>query len=394
MKRWLCRIAATLVAATTLLGVAQTEGPAQAAGVFKVTAISATIGMSGGLFLPWGWNSTDVSFADPSGRPSDTYRVAISPKVRIPNGATQVYLGSACGSGHYSPTAGCLMIDHTKVHLLPGHHYTITLTKVRGRKVMGRTAAFRWTPTKTVAPRSPDINTLSKPHGVEALVAGQTYRLKFLKGTWERAAKIRLQILAMDTKGAVAWSAYGDSSLRGGWYDTAVFSAAQANRGIAFKLPWNLAGTWIHVSVYGSAPNKLDWGWATKPSDGVSPYNIPVIANAADNAQWQMDSSQIPDTTINSSSSPPVTGSVLTASTGAIPPASVPLGLTSTYQWVRTTYGPNGNVDTDIPGATASTYTVTDADKGFTVNLHITFTPTAETWFAPLVATGWGVSVN
>ena len=52
-------------------------------------------------------------------------------------------------------------------------------------------------------------------------------------------------------------------------------------------------------------------------------------------------------------------------------------GLTSvsyTYQWIR---GPLTGVDTNISGATASTYTLVAADLGTTVKVRVSFTDDA-----------------
>ena len=63
-------------------------------------------------------------------------------------------------------------------------------------------------------------------------------------------------------------------------------------------------------------------------------------------------------------------GDVLTADTSGI---SDDNGLTSpgfTYQWIRN----DGNSDADIPGATGSTYTLTNADVNHTIKVKVSFT--------------------
>ena len=83
-------------------------------------------------------------------------------------------------------------------------------------------------------------------------------------------------------------------------------------------------------------------------------------------------------TNIPATGAPTITGTAqvgqtLTAGTTAIMDAD---GLTSpgyTYQWIRTAAG----VDTNISGATASTYTLVAADQGTTVKVRVSFTDDA-----------------
>ncbi len=66
-------------------------------------------------------------------------------------------------------------------------------------------------------------------------------------------------------------------------------------------------------------------------------------------------------------------GETLTASTSGIADIDGVTNATFTYQWVRN----DGTADTDISGATASTYTLVDADEGKTVKVKVSFTDDA-----------------
>ena len=63
-------------------------------------------------------------------------------------------------------------------------------------------------------------------------------------------------------------------------------------------------------------------------------------------------------------------GQTLTAATTGIGDVDGLTGVSYTYQWVRVDSG----TDTDISGATASTYTLADADGGNTVKVEVSFT--------------------
>ena len=66
-------------------------------------------------------------------------------------------------------------------------------------------------------------------------------------------------------------------------------------------------------------------------------------------------------------------GQTLTAATTAIMDANGLTNVSYTYQWIRTAAG----VDTNISGATASTYTLVAADLGTTVKVKVSFTDDA-----------------
>ena len=68
-------------------------------------------------------------------------------------------------------------------------------------------------------------------------------------------------------------------------------------------------------------------------------------------------------------------GQTLTAGTTAIMDANGLTSVSYTYQWIRTATG----VDTNISGATASTYTLVAADLGTTIKVTVSFTDDADT---------------
>ena len=67
-------------------------------------------------------------------------------------------------------------------------------------------------------------------------------------------------------------------------------------------------------------------------------------------------------------------GETLTVDTSGITDADGLDNVVFSYQWVRT----DGTTDTDITGATGSTYTLVLADQGKTVNVRVTFTDDAD----------------
>ena len=68
-------------------------------------------------------------------------------------------------------------------------------------------------------------------------------------------------------------------------------------------------------------------------------------------------------------------GQTLTAGTTAIMDADGLTSVSYTYQWIRTATGTG--VDTNISGATASTYTLVAADQGTTIKVRVSFTDDA-----------------
>ena len=62
-------------------------------------------------------------------------------------------------------------------------------------------------------------------------------------------------------------------------------------------------------------------------------------------------------------------GEMLTADTSGIADADGLTNVTYSYQWI----GSDGSADTDITGATGSSYTLVDADEGQTIKVKVTF---------------------
>ena len=67
------------------------------------------------------------------------------------------------------------------------------------------------------------------------------------------------------------------------------------------------------------------------------------------------------------------TGQTLTVDTFGIVDADGLDNVSYTYQWIRS----DGTTDTDIQGATSSTYTLSDADEGKTISVRLSFTDDA-----------------
>ena len=71
----------------------------------------------------------------------------------------------------------------------------------------------------------------------------------------------------------------------------------------------------------------------------------------------------------------PRAGETLTATTSGIADEDGMTGAVFAYQWIR--HDPATAADTDIEGATGSTYTVTSADEGKALKVRVTFTDDA-----------------
>ena len=66
-------------------------------------------------------------------------------------------------------------------------------------------------------------------------------------------------------------------------------------------------------------------------------------------------------------------GQALTASTSGIADSNGLAGAAFTYQWIRN----DGGTETEVPGATTSSYTLTDADEGKVFRVRVSFTDDA-----------------
>ena len=72
-------------------------------------------------------------------------------------------------------------------------------------------------------------------------------------------------------------------------------------------------------------------------------------------------------------SGPPQVGQTLEADTSSIRDTDGLSAVSYNYQWIRS----DGNADTDIPGATGSSYTLVEADMGRTIRVRVSFTDDA-----------------
>ena len=99
----------------------------------------------------------------------------------------------------------------------------------------------------------------------------------------------------------------------------------------------------------------------------------------------------------------PSVGEILTASTAYIRDDDGMADSVFTYQWIR--HDPGTSTDTDLEGATTSSYTITDQDKGRAIKVRVTFTddagnkesltsPATSTVNPPLTATAEGVPTS
>ena len=101
-------------------------------------------------------------------------------------------------------------------------------------------------------------------------------------------------------------------------------------------------------------------------------------AGAGAESDWvnaeEATASNSPATGLPSISGTAQVGETLTADTSAIADADGRSGATFSYQWVAN----DGNSDTDITGATDSTYTLAAADEGKTIKVKVSFTDDAD----------------
>ena len=109
-------------------------------------------------------------------------------------------------------------------------------------------------------------------------------------------------------------------------------------------------------------------------------YEVQVRAtNAEGDGDWSVaGTGRTTGTNTPATGAPTITGTAqvgqtLTAGTTAIMDADGLTSVSYTYQWIRTATG----VDTNISGATASTYTLVAADLGTTIKVTVSFTDDA-----------------
>ena len=96
-------------------------------------------------------------------------------------------------------------------------------------------------------------------------------------------------------------------------------------------------------------------------------------------AGQQTEAENTPATGAPAITGTPQLGEVLTADTSGISDADGMEGTTFTYQWVRN----DGSTDTNITGATGSTYTVAEDDVGNEIKVRVSFTDDAGAMMRP-----------
>ena len=127
-----------------------------------------------------------------------------------------------------------------------------------------------------------------------------------------------------------------------------------------------------------------DWGltrysfrgdWAFNGGDpGGDPETAEYIPPLPAQQQGGETPSNTPATGAPAISGTPLVGETLTADTSGIEDADGLDDVTYSYQWIRSDNG----ADTDIAGATDSTYTLVSADQGNTIQVRVTFTDDAD----------------
>ena len=101
---------------------------------------------------------------------------------------------------------------------------------------------------------------------------------------------------------------------------------------------------------------------------------VSAATGAASPAVQQQQSTNTPATGAPTISGTAQVGETLTADTSGISDTDGITGVSYSYQWTRN----YGTSDTDIPGATSSTYTLADADLGKTIKVKVSFTDDAD----------------
>ena len=127
--------------------------------------------------------------------------------------------------------------------------------------------------------------------------------------------------------------------------------------------------TWVTVNVAtASFPGTARWDTADDYSySGIQTgLGDPLVLGAA-------EAVNTPATGAPAISGTEQVGETLTVSTSGIADADGLSGATFSYQWVSN----DGTTDTDIQGATDSTYTLLDADEGKTIKVRVAFTDDA-----------------
>ena len=194
--------------------------------------------------------------------------------------------------------------------------------------------------------------------------------------SWTAGTDVSVRLISLTAPGAptgLAATANGPSQIDLAW-------TAPANTG-----GFAITGYKIEVSPDGSSWSALvadtvstDTAYAHMELDPATTRHYRV---SAINAVGTSDASDSDDTTTNTAATgaPTITGTAqvgqtLTAGTAAIMDADGLTSVSYTYQWIRVA---TDNTETNIAGATASTYTLVAADQGTTVKVRVSFTDDA-----------------
>ena len=103
---------------------------------------------------------------------------------------------------------------------------------------------------------------------------------------------------------------------------------------------------------------------------GVSEWSEGVQISPTKASDWESEGDNSPATGLPTISGTAQAGETLTADTSGIADADGLDNATFSYQWVRN----DGTGDADTPGATASTYTLSDDDAGKAIKVRVSFT--------------------
>jgi len=304
----------------------------------RITSVDALC-ECGYIYMPWGWGETRVRFADPTRVPGDTYRLVVSP--RRP------------ASAERSRGAFWLLQGDARFRL--GHTYTFRVREYDGSRLVETSPPYRWTPQRVGTPSAVDVPTTTMSNGVEALVAGTTYTLGWT-GSWEPGTRVYADVITMDNQGQLVSRLAGHSDRK-----------PVADPGaITFTPTADDVGRWVNIRVFGSKPGRVEKGFG-----GNDQLVFPVVASADDvaHAQHPLQSTWLGD--LKTSGRPRVGSTVRVQP--KIPASSDYLGLTVTYQWSRVNAH---GIPTEIPGATGARYTVRKADRGKSLWVDLTYTPT------------------
>jgi hypothetical protein len=324
--------------ALAVVGLLLPSGPALAdrAGL-RITQVDALC-ECGYIFMPWGWGETRVKFSDPTRVPGHTYKLVVSP-----------HRPAVAQKRHSS-----FRFLESDAKFKVGHTYTFRVKEYDGSRLVESSPPYRWTPQNVGTPSAMSVASTTMSNGVEALVAGITYTLQWT-GSWEHGAKVYAEVATMDAQGQPVGRLAGHSDLK----------PVSDPDAITFTPTADDVGTWVNIRVFGAKAGRVEQGFG-----GADEFVFPVVANADDVAHAQH---LVPSAAVGRLKTTGKTkvGSTMTV-TPVIPASSDYLGLTVGYQWYRVN---KKGVETDIDGATTSSYTLTRADRGSSLWLRTTYTP-------------------